>query len=39
MLARRAKGNGRLDMSHIEAILVIERGKEFAKASNGRDPC
>jgi hypothetical protein len=32
MLARRANGHGKVDMGHIETILAIERGKEFAKA-------
>ena len=32
MLARRANGDGKVDMGHIETILAIERGKEFARA-------
>lgn len=32
MLARRANGDGKVNMGHIEAIPAIERGKEFAKA-------
>ena len=30
MLARRGEGDGRVQMGHIETILAIERGKEFA---------
>jgi hypothetical protein len=32
MLARRANGDGKVNMGHIGTILAIERGKEFAKA-------
>jgi hypothetical protein len=32
MLARRANGDGKVNMGHIETILAIERGKEFARA-------
>jgi hypothetical protein len=32
MLARRGNGDGKVDMGHIETILAIERGKEFARA-------
>jgi hypothetical protein len=36
MLVRRANGDGKVNMGHIWAVLAIERGKEFAKVSNGR---
>lgn len=32
MLARRANGDGKVNMGHIETILAIERGKGFARA-------
>jgi hypothetical protein len=32
MLARRANDDGKVDIGHIETILAIERGKEFARA-------
>jgi hypothetical protein len=32
MLARRGKGDGKVNMGHIETILAIERGKDFARA-------
>jgi ATPase family associated with various cellular activities (AAA) len=32
MLARRANGDGKVNMGHIETILAIERGKDFARA-------
>jgi hypothetical protein len=31
MLARRANGDGKVNMGHIETILAIERGKGFAR--------
>ena len=32
MLARRGNGDGKVDMTHIETILAIERSKDFARA-------